>query len=107
VPGGNEAVAFIDTRDPYNKDGDPNVELFFISACVASEPTYYLLAGFTEELYNTVYKPIEGVPCWTPVAIVSQPKSRGRIMLNSANPHDKPPIYHDFFKNCVIFHFLQ
>jgi choline dehydrogenase len=99
VPGANEAIAFIDTRDPYNRDGNPNIELFFISAGISSDPAYYKFLGFTKEFYNAVYKPIEGVHTWTPVAIVSQPKSRGRIMLNSTNPHDKPLIYHDFFEN--------
>jgi len=99
VPGANEAIAFIDTRDPYNKDGNPNIELFFISAGIPSDPTYYKFLGLSDELYNAVYKPIEGFDCWTAVAIVSQPKSRGRIMLNSTNPHDKPLIYHDFFEN--------
>jgi choline dehydrogenase len=99
VPGASEAIAFIDTRDPYNKDGDTNIELFFISAGMSSDPTYYKFLGFTDEFYNVVYKPIEGLDCWTAVAVVSQPKSRGRIMLKSTNPHDKPLIYHDFFEN--------
>ena len=99
VPGGGEAMAFIDTRDPYNRDGEPNIELFFISAGISSDPTYYKLLGFTDEFYNAVYKPIEGVHSWTAVALVLQPKSRGRIMLNSRNPHDKPLIYHNFFEN--------
>ena len=99
VPGGGEALAFIDTRDPYNRDGDPNIELFFISAGMSSDSTYYKLLGFTDAFYNTVYKPIEGFHIWTPVTVVLQPKSRGRIMLNSTNPHDKPLIYHDFFEN--------
>ena len=99
VPGGGEALAFIDTRDPYNRDGDPNIELFFISAGMSSDPTYYKLLGFTDGFYNAVYKPVEGVHSWTAVAMVLQPKSRGRIMLKSMNPHDKPLIYHDFFES--------
>ena len=74
VPGASGAIAFIDTRDPYNRDGDPNIELFFISAGIASDPAFYKLLGFTDELYNAVYKPIKGVHCWTAAAIVSQPK---------------------------------
>jgi choline dehydrogenase len=31
--------------------------------------------------------------------MVLQPKSRGRIKLNSTNPHDKPLIYLDFFEH--------
>jgi choline dehydrogenase len=101
VPGGTEAIAFIDTRDPYNRDGEPNIELVLISACMSSDPTYYKMLTFTDEFYNAVYKPIEGVHCWTAGGIVTQPKSRGRIMLNSINPHDKPLINHNFFENPV------
>ena len=99
VPGGVEGIAFIDTRDPYNRDGDPDIELFFISAGINSDPTYYKFLGYTDEFYNAVYRPIEGAHCWTAVAMVLQPKSRGRVMLKSANPHEKPLIYHDFFEN--------
>ena len=48
VPGGNEAIAYIDTSDPYNRDGDPDIELFLISAGISSNPTYYNFLGFTE-----------------------------------------------------------
>jgi len=99
VPGGTEAIAFIDTTDPFNEDGDPNMEIFLLSAGINSDPTIPQFLGFTDELYNAVYKPIEGLHTWTPVTMVLQPKSRGRIMLNSTNPHDKPLIYHNFFED--------
>jgi choline dehydrogenase len=96
VPGGTEVVAFIDTRDPNNPDGDPNIELFITSACISSDTTYYKILGYSEEFNNAVLKPIANSQCWTAVAMVSQPKSRGRIMLKSANPHDSPLIHHNF-----------
>ena len=99
VPGGTEAIAFFDTKDPYNRDGDPDIELFLISSGISSDPAYKKFLGLSDEFYNAVYKPIEGVHCWTAVAMVLQPKSRGRILLKSTNPHDKPLIYHDFFEN--------
>jgi choline dehydrogenase len=66
---------------------------------MAPDPTYYKFLVLSDEFYNAVYKPIEGFDYWTAVAIVSQPKTRGRIMLNFTNPHDKPLIYHDYFEN--------
>jgi choline dehydrogenase len=97
VPGATETLAFIDTRDPYNRDGSPDIELFIISSCISSDPTFKKFLGLSDELYNAVYKPIEGVHAWTAVAMVLQPKSRGRIMLKSKNPFDKPLIYLDYF----------
>jgi len=99
VPGGVEAIAFIDTKDPFNRDGDPDIELFIISSGISSDPLYYKFLGYTKEFYNAVYKPIEGVHCWTAVAMVLQPKSRGRVKLKSRNPYDKPLIYHNFFQD--------
>jgi choline dehydrogenase len=99
VPGATEALAFIETRDRYNRDGNPDIELFIISAGFAFEPTFTKFMGFTQELYNVVFKPIEGVHSWSGVAMVLQPKSRGRIMLNSTNPYDKPLINLDYFDN--------
>jgi choline dehydrogenase len=99
VPGATEALAFIDTKDRYNRDGNPDIELFIISSSISSDPTFNTYLGFTEELYNAVFKPIEGVHSWTGVAMVLQPKSRGRIMLNSTNPYDKPLINLDYFDN--------
>jgi choline dehydrogenase len=97
VPAASEGIAFIDTRDPKNPDGNPNIELFFIAAGIPSDITYHKFLGYTDELYNAVYKQLEGGHCWTAVAIVLQPKSRGRIMLESADPHQSPLIYHDFY----------
>jgi choline dehydrogenase len=99
VPVAIEGIAFIDTRDSRNRDGNPNIEIFFVSACIPSDVTYYKMLGYSDEFYNAVYKPIEGFHCWTAVPLVSQPKSRGRIMLKSANSGQSPLIYHDLFEN--------
>ncbi|GFG37718.1 hypothetical protein Cfor_11791 [Coptotermes formosanus] len=99
VPGANEAIGFIDTRDPTNPDGDPNIELFPISACMASDPFLYKFLGYSEEFYNDVYKTIQNFPCFMPAPIVLQPKSRGRVTLKSADPHEKPLIHQNFYEN--------
>ncbi|GFG37712.1 hypothetical protein Cfor_11788 [Coptotermes formosanus] len=99
VPGTAEGIAYINTTEPNNPDIDPNIEIFFMSASISSDPLFNTFLGYTEELYNAVYKPIENVHCYTPLAIVLQPKSRGRITLKSADPHEKPLIHHNFYEN--------
>jgi choline dehydrogenase len=97
VPAASEGLAFIDTKDPMNPDGNPDIELFLIAAGIPSDRTYYKVLGYTDELYNTVYKQLEGGHCWTVIPIILQPKSRGRVMLSSSDPRQSPLIYHDFF----------
>jgi choline dehydrogenase len=99
VPAASEGLAFIDTKDPTNPDGDPDIELFFIAAGIPSDITYRKIVGYNNELYNALYKPLEGGHYWTAVAIILQPKSRGRIMLKSTDPHQSPLIYHDFYQD--------
>lgn len=99
VPGGGEGIAFIDTKNPGSRDGNPDIELVFFAAGIPSEITFYKMLGYTDEFYNAVFKSTEGAHCWTALAVVLHPKSRGRVMLKSANPHESPLIYHDLFQN--------
>jgi choline dehydrogenase len=99
VPGGGEGIAFLDTRNPRSKDGNPDIEIAFFAAGIPSEITFYKMLGYTDEFYNAVFKQIQGVHTFTLMTVVLQPKSRGRIMLKSANPHDSPLIHLDLFQN--------
>lgn len=40
VPSGTEALAFIDTKNPNNETGYPDLELLFIAGSLISQPTY-------------------------------------------------------------------
>lgn len=40
APSGTEALAFIDTKDPHNDDGYPDLELLFVAGSLVSQPTY-------------------------------------------------------------------
>ena len=99
VPAACEGIAFIDTKHPTSADGDPDLELLSFGGSVVSEKTYYKAVGIDEHVYQTVYKPIENNHTWQIVPITVQPKSRGRLMLKSSNPFDKPLIYYNFFED--------
>jgi choline dehydrogenase len=96
VPGGTEALAFIDLKDPMNKDGYPDLELLFIGATLAAEPTLQKNFGITDEVYKAVFQnnQEEGYMIFP---MILRPKSRGRVFLQSRNPLQKPIVDMGYF----------
>lgn len=97
VPGGAEALAFIRTK--YALDEKPDVELLFISGSLHSDNGQVLkkTLRLSDNLYNTVYKPIENQEAWSIWPIVQYPRSVGRLTLQSKNPFDPPKMDPNFF----------
>lgn len=97
LPGGAEALAFIRTK--YAPDNRPDVELLFASGSLHSDNGIALKKGLriSDELYNTVYKPIENQDAWSIWPIVQNPRSIGRLTLKSRNPFDPPRMDPNFF----------
>ncbi|KAG7204873.1 hypothetical protein KM043_005273 [Ampulex compressa] len=90
IPGGAEALAFIRTK--YAPDERPDIELLFVSGSLHSDGGHVLRKALrvSEELYEAVYKPIENQDAWSIWPIVQQPRSVGRLTLNSKDPFDPP-----------------
>ncbi|XP_069672030.1 glucose dehydrogenase [FAD, quinone]-like [Periplaneta americana] len=99
IPGAGEGIAFFDTKDPQNPDGNSNLELFYLSAAIPSDISYYKMLGYSNELYNYVFKQIEGNHSFSLIPIVMQPKSRGRVFLQSSDPQQKPLIDYNFLEH--------
>ncbi|XP_015512595.1 glucose dehydrogenase [FAD, quinone]-like [Neodiprion pinetum] len=99
IPGGAEALAFI--RSKYAQDERPDIELLFASGSLHSDNglTLRRALGITDELYNAVYKPIEGRDAWSIWPIVQNPRSVGRIKLKSKDPFQSPIIDPNFFSH--------
>lgn len=99
IPGGAEALAFLRTK--YAKDSRPDVELLFASGSLNSDGGISLrkALGISDDLYKTVFKPIENQYVWSVWPIVQHPRSVGRITLRSKNPFDEPIIEPNFFED--------
>ncbi|GLH01009.1 Glucose dehydrogenase [acceptor] [Gryllus bimaculatus] len=97
VPGGCEALAFYDFANPDDDDGYPDMELLFQSGSIVSETTLRRNFGIADDIYDAVFKPIEKADTWMVLPMLMRPKSKGRIMLKSANPTDKPLIFPNYF----------
>lgn len=99
IPGGAEALAFI--RSKYAPSEKPDIELLFISGSIHSDNGKGVRKGLriTDEVYNTVYKPIENKDAWSIWPIIQSPKSVGRLTLTSKDPFVPPKIEPNFFSH--------
>lgn len=99
LPGGAEALAFIRTK--YALDERPDVELLFASGSLHSDNGNMLKEGLriTDEVYDTVYKPIENQDAWSIWPIVQHPRSVGRLTLGSKDPLEPPKMDPNFFSH--------
>ncbi|XP_044013817.1 glucose dehydrogenase [FAD, quinone]-like [Aphidius gifuensis] len=100
-PAGAEAIAFMKTK--YSEDSRPDVELFLLAAGLNADNGRVFRKGYgiTDKVYDAIYKPIEGRDTITILPVGHNPKSRGRILLKSKDPYDKPIINGNFFNNTM------
>lgn len=97
APTGTESIAFINTANPKDPDGYPDLELLFVAGSLVSTPLLRRAFGINEDIYDAVYKPIYKKHTWMVFPMLLLPKSRGRISLRSSNPYDKPIIDANYF----------
>ncbi|KAG8283993.1 hypothetical protein J6590_003686 [Homalodisca vitripennis] len=99
IPGGTEALAFIDLKNPTDPDGHPDLELLLVSSTLSGEDTLKRNFNIRDSVYNSVYKPIRGRDGFMIFPMVLRPKSRGRIYLRNTNPLTPPMIELGYFKD--------
>lgn len=89
---GAEALAFI--RSKYAIDARPDLELFFFPTGLQRMNGVGLLftRRLKSEIYNAVWKPLEGQDTWTIIVALQLARSKGRIELKSTNIEDHPLI---------------
>jgi len=73
-------------------DDHPDVELVLGASSLAGDfaGSYRDLIGLTKEFYEEVFNDYLGADAFMIVPIVLRPKSRGRLILRSSNPSDRP-----------------
>lgn len=99
IPGGSEALGFIDLENPGDPDGHPDLELLLASGTIAGEPTLRASFNMNDFVYNRVYKQLEDKDGFMIFPMIMRPKSRGRVYLNSRNPFDSPQIDMGYFSD--------
>ncbi|XP_015112873.1 glucose dehydrogenase [FAD, quinone]-like [Diachasma alloeum] len=97
TPNANEGLAFVRTK--YAKDVRPDVELVFRTSTFNGDNEENFRRGrrVTQEIYDAVWKPIEGQDAWAIWPAVQLIQSKGRIKLRSTNINDHPLIDPNLF----------
>ncbi|XP_077275914.1 LOW QUALITY PROTEIN: glucose dehydrogenase [FAD, quinone]-like [Temnothorax americanus] len=95
IPGGCEALGFVNTKQPKNKNNFPDIELLFGGNTMKElvpQRMLQLKDPITQEWDK--YSSANG---WTVLPILLKPKSRGRITLLASDVNVKPEIVPNYF----------
>ncbi|XP_023338867.1 glucose dehydrogenase [FAD, quinone], partial [Eurytemora carolleeae] len=98
VMGGVEGLGWVSTKY-VNRSADwPDIEFHFVSGSPASDGGRQIRKahGISDKMWE-MFKPLIHKDAWSVIPMILRPKSRGRIMLRSTNPFDKPLIYAGYF----------
>ncbi|KAG5308959.1 DHGL dehydrogenase, partial [Pseudoatta argentina] len=99
--GGVEGYAFVNTKYANHSIDYPDVQFHMAPASINSDAGIQVrkVLGLTDEVYNTVYRPINNRDAWTIMPLLLRPKSRGTIRLRSSNPFHHPIINANYFSD--------
>nr|NVI72544.1 putative glucose dehydrogenase [Cucujiformia] len=97
--GGVEGLAFVSTK--YANESWPDIQFHMAPASINSDGGARVrkVLGLTEELYNTVYRPIANQDVYTLMPLLLRPRSKGWVRLKSRNPFDAPLINSNYFED--------
>ncbi|KAF2878933.1 hypothetical protein ILUMI_27237 [Ignelater luminosus] len=99
--GGVEGLGYIKTNVSSVPFDYPDIELLFVGGALQSDfgIVNYRVMNIRDDIYNTIWRPIEGVPSWTIFPMLLHPKSIGYLELRSKNPFDRPLLYGNYLSD--------
>ncbi|XP_044272488.1 glucose dehydrogenase [FAD, quinone] [Tribolium madens] len=100
IPGGAEALAFVQTK--YAKVGDyPDIELVLGAGALNGDVYGSLrsLLGIPRSLFERVYAPHAYKPAFSIAPVLMRPKSRGRVVIKDGNPLHWPKLIPNYFED--------
>ncbi|XP_029164204.1 glucose dehydrogenase [FAD, quinone]-like [Nylanderia fulva] len=96
IPGGCEALGFINTKSPEKLSGLPDIEFLFIGSGIKGNPFLPIVINLNDEMRQIWNKYINNYG-WSILPILLKPKSRGRIRLLGNDVNVKPEIEANYF----------
>ncbi|XP_011497609.1 PREDICTED: glucose dehydrogenase [FAD, quinone]-like [Ceratosolen solmsi marchali] len=99
VPGGYEALAFVNFGNHRTLDGFPDVELLFIGTSIISDYSLRNILNISDEYWNKIFSKIAGHHSWTILPILMHPNSKGKVLLRNKDPKSKPKIFANYFED--------
>ncbi|KAJ8958511.1 hypothetical protein NQ318_002305 [Aromia moschata] len=97
--GGVEGIGYIKTPISTNPQDQPDIELIFVGATLASDYGVATRLGMRirDDVYDSVFRPVHDRNQWTIFPMLLHPKSIGWLRLRSANPYDRPLLYGNYY----------
>lgn len=97
--GGVEGYAFVNTKYANLTGTWPDIQFHMAPASIGSDNGVQVrkVLGITDEVYDTVYRPIANRDAWTIMPLLLRPRSRGTIRLRNSNPFQSPKINANYF----------
>lgn len=99
--GGVEGYAFVNTKYANETGTYPDIQFHMAPASLSSDAGVQVrkVLGLTDEVYDTVFRPVTNKDAWTIMPLLLRPKSRGTIRLKSSNPFKSPVINANYFSD--------
>lgn len=96
--GGVEGLAFVNTKYADPSGEWPDIQFHFAPSSVNSDGDQIRkILNLRNEVYNTMYKPLEAAETWTILPLLLRPLSTGRVKLRSRDPFTPPMIDPNYF----------
>ncbi|CAB0043387.1 unnamed protein product [Trichogramma brassicae] len=97
--GGVEGYAFVNTIYANESGTYPDIQFHMAPASINSDAGVQVrkVLGITDEIYDTVYRPIANKDAWTIMPLLLRPRSRGSVRLRNSNPFQAPIIDANYF----------
>nr|XP_022920221.1 glucose dehydrogenase [FAD, quinone]-like [Onthophagus taurus] len=98
--GGVEALGIVKTNISDDSNPTyPDIEFIFLGGGLHSDKGEIFRKTFrvNDEIYNTIWKPLESKQAFTIMPMLYHPKSYGKIELKSKNPFVRPKFYGNYF----------
>ncbi|XP_075155525.1 glucose dehydrogenase [FAD, quinone]-like [Haematobia irritans] len=101
LPGSVEALAFYDVEPSAQADGWPDIELFMSAGAFNQNPFLASAIGIRRDVMQSLYNDVDKTDTnvFLIFAMLLQPRSKGRITLQSRDPLKHPLIYPNYFQD--------
>lgn len=99
IPCGIEALGFLDVDEPNLKSDRPNIEFMFGPVSFLSDSLFRLLFGLKKDYYREYFMSDLYHHAWLVWPVLLKPKSRGKVLLRSADPKDEPRVLINYFSD--------
>jgi len=100
VLGGVEGLAWVPTKFTDRSKDWPDIEFHFVSGTPGSDGGRQIRKahGISDTMWQ-MFRPMAYKDAWSVIPMILRPKSRGKVLLRSTSPYDKPLFYAGYFSH--------